>query len=429
MTDPSVWSRYRRYLSTPPESVFEWRDPSSGARGWLVLNSLRGGAAGGGTRMRPGVTREEVTYLAKAMELKFAFSGPPIGGGKSGIAFDPTDPRRGQVLRGWFRAVHPFLAECYGTGGDVNVDEQRDVVPLCRELGLAHPQQGIVVGHLKARGPALERAFRTLREGLALPLAGSGLGVTGVDLTASDTITGYGVACAAARLVDSGPRGLEGVRVILEGFGNVGAAAALYMARAGARIVGVIDAEGGLAAPAGLSLGEVEDLVRRRSGRTMPAHPLRRTGADRAAAYDLDADLVVPAAISGSLDASRLEHFRAAGVRWIVCGANQPFREVRLGETTTQESADGAFVVVPDVVGSLGMARAFAHLMAEGAAARPEDVFTPVAQLMDEALAQVIERAGGRGPGLLAAAVDLALDRTGFDGTGLSARDADQDVA
>ncbi|HSR43343.1 MAG TPA: hypothetical protein VLL48_14240, partial [Longimicrobiales bacterium] len=49
----AVWARYARFLSRPPESVLEWKDPESEARGWLVLNSLRGGAAGGGTRMRP----------------------------------------------------------------------------------------------------------------------------------------------------------------------------------------------------------------------------------------------------------------------------------------------------------------------------------------------------------------------------------------
>ena len=67
-----VWHRYARYLATPPETAIEWNDSESGARGWLALNSLRGGAAGGGTRMRSGLGRDEVVYLAKVMELKFA---------------------------------------------------------------------------------------------------------------------------------------------------------------------------------------------------------------------------------------------------------------------------------------------------------------------------------------------------------------------
>lgn len=418
MTDARVWTRYRRYLSTPPETVIEWHDAPTGARGWLVLNSLRGGAAGGGTRMRPGVTREEVTYLAKAMELKFAFSGPPIGGGKSGIAFDASDPRRTQVLRRWFRSVRPYLAECYGTGGDVNVDEQRDVVPLCRELGLAHPQQGVVVGHLRARGSDVERTFLNLRRGLALALDDPALARATQTLTVSDMITGFGVARAAARVVDAGPRGLEGVRVVLEGFGNVGAAAALYLARAGARLVGIADAEGCLVSTVGLELEAVTDLLVRRTGRTLPDHPLRRRGSVPHAVDQVDADLMVPAAISGSLDLRRLEALAERGVRWIVCGANHPFRESFLGDTATEEWADGRFSIVPDVVGSMGMARAFAHLMAGGPSRHPDDIFAAVGTVMDDTLRQVVRRAGGTGPGLLAAAVDLALDRTGFDGGG-----------
>lgn len=58
------------YKKKTPEIVFEWKDPETSARGWVVINSLRGGAAGGGTRMRKGLNREEVISLAKVMEVK-----------------------------------------------------------------------------------------------------------------------------------------------------------------------------------------------------------------------------------------------------------------------------------------------------------------------------------------------------------------------
>src|SRR4051794_18381870 len=111
-----------------PEIVFEWSDAETGARGWTVINSLRGDAAGGGTRMRAGLDRREVESLAKTMEVKFTVSGPAIGGAKSGIDFDPADPRRDEVLKRWFRAVAPLLKNYYGTGGDLNVDELADVI-------------------------------------------------------------------------------------------------------------------------------------------------------------------------------------------------------------------------------------------------------------------------------------------------------------
>ena len=83
-----------KFENKQPEIVFEWNDSETDAKGWVVINSLRGGAAGGGTRMRIGLDKREVESLAKTMEIKFTVAGPPIGGAKSGINFDPKDPRK-----------------------------------------------------------------------------------------------------------------------------------------------------------------------------------------------------------------------------------------------------------------------------------------------------------------------------------------------
>ncbi|HSN49297.1 MAG TPA: Glu/Leu/Phe/Val dehydrogenase dimerization domain-containing protein, partial [Flavobacterium sp.] len=119
-----------KYKNKIPEIIFEWNDSQTDAQGWVVINSLRGGAAGGGTRMRKGLTKEEVISLAKVMEVKFSVSGPAIGGAKSGINFDPQDPRKKEVLERWYKAVFPILKNYYGTGGDLNVDELKDVIPI-----------------------------------------------------------------------------------------------------------------------------------------------------------------------------------------------------------------------------------------------------------------------------------------------------------
>ena len=68
----------KKFESKKPEIVFEWKDEKTDAEGWIVINSLRGGAAAGGTRMRIGVTKDEVLALAKTMEVKFTVAGPPI---------------------------------------------------------------------------------------------------------------------------------------------------------------------------------------------------------------------------------------------------------------------------------------------------------------------------------------------------------------
>jgi glutamate dehydrogenase/leucine dehydrogenase len=70
------------------------------------------------------------------MEVKFSVSGPAIGGAKSGINFDPNDPRKKGVLQ----AVSPLLKSYYGTGGDLNVDEIHEVIPMTEEWCL-HPRK------------------------------------------------------------------------------------------------------------------------------------------------------------------------------------------------------------------------------------------------------------------------------------------------
>jgi glutamate dehydrogenase/leucine dehydrogenase len=128
----------KKFENKQPEIVFEWSDSESEAEGWVVINSLRGGAAGGGTRMRKGLDKREVESLAKTMEVKFTVSGPSIGGAKSGINFDPNDPRKSEILRRWYKAVMPLLKSYYGTGGDLNVDEIHEVIPITESFGLWH---------------------------------------------------------------------------------------------------------------------------------------------------------------------------------------------------------------------------------------------------------------------------------------------------
>jgi glutamate dehydrogenase/leucine dehydrogenase len=80
----SIRELIQRFEEKRPEIVFEWKDSETEAEGWVVINSLRGGSAGGGTRMRKGLDKREVESLAKTMEIKFSVSGPEIGGAKSG---------------------------------------------------------------------------------------------------------------------------------------------------------------------------------------------------------------------------------------------------------------------------------------------------------------------------------------------------------
>ena len=172
----------QEFENKEPEVVFEWQDSETSAKGWIVINSLRGGAAAGGTRMRIGVTKNEVLSLAKTMEVKFVVAGPNIGGGKSGIDFDPKDPRKKDVLKRWFKAAKPILKSYYGTGGDMNVDEVEEVIPFCKNEGILFPLEGIVSGHFQLEGDEKNKIIDQLSTGVPLEVTSKNLLPLGLSL-------------------------------------------------------------------------------------------------------------------------------------------------------------------------------------------------------------------------------------------------------
>jgi glutamate dehydrogenase/leucine dehydrogenase len=229
-----------KYKQKKPEVIFEWHDSETEAEGWIVINSLRGGAAGGGTRMRKGLSKEEVTSLAKVMEIKFSVAGPAIGGAKSGINFDPADPRRWGVLQRWYKAALPLLKHYYGTGGDLNVDELKDVIPITEDLGLWHPQEGIVRGHLQPSEGSQINVIGQLRYGCTKIVEDPEYVPEGSShkYAVADLITGYGVSESVRHFYDLYHKSkVTGKTAIIQGWGNVASAAACYLAKEGVKII------------------------------------------------------------------------------------------------------------------------------------------------------------------------------------------------
>ena len=408
--DGDIWQTYQRYFRAAPEIVFEWNDRETAARGWLVINSLKGGAAGGGTRMRVGLTRDDVTFLAKAMELKFAFAGPPIGGAKSGISFDPADPRKQEVLERWFRAIQSELLTRYGTAGDLNVSEFTEVIPLCREIGIGHPQIGVLRGHFGLDGEALGRRSELMHIGLDQPVPPE-YGLAGKEARVFALVTGYSVTQSALRLLHHQERAPSDTRVILQGFGSVGGAAALYMARAGFRLVGIADARGCLLHEDGFSVEDVEGLLLNREGNTLPAVTGAGVSAPADAFFDTPADMLVAAAASGTLDLDVLDRVQAGGVTSIVAGANHPFAADAPGDTSVEQDADDRFAIVADIIASCGTAHAFACQSQSDFPLQPRIVFESIETTVAEAVDEAVQRAGNAQRGLLAAALAMALER------------------
>ncbi|UZR95594.1 Glu/Leu/Phe/Val dehydrogenase dimerization domain-containing protein [Chondrinema litorale] len=353
-----------KFEHTPPEIVFEWHDRLTEAKGWVVINSLRGGAAGGGTRMRKGLDKREVESLAKTMEVKFTVSGPAIGGAKSGIDFDPADPRKKGVLERWYKAVIPLLKNYYGTGGDMNVDEIEDVIPITEDYGLWHPQEGIVHGHFNATLPKQIHMIGRLRQGVSKILEDQEyIPDTGKKYTVADMITGFGVAESVRHYYQLWNGETKGKRAIIQGWGNVGAAAALYLAKHGVKIVGIIDKDGGLIDEEGMGLHSIKKLFHDRKGNTLVADNKLSFEELNNKIWNVPAEIFIPAAASRLVSKEQVSKLIANKLEVVACGANVPFKDQEIFHGPIATLVDNNISLIPDFIANCGMARVFAYLM------------------------------------------------------------------
>lgn len=380
-----------KFENKQPEIVFEWHDSETEAKGWVVINSLRGGAAGGGTRMRVGVDKREVESLAKTMEVKFTVAGPAIGGAKSGIDFDPKDPRKKEVLRRWYKAVAPLLKNYYGTGGDMNVDEVHEVIPMCREVGVLHPQEGVFTGHFSPNDQQKKQRIGQLTDGVTKVIENADYTP---DLSkhynVSDMITGYGVAESVKHYYAIWGGAVSGKRVIVQGWGNVASAAAFFLAQQGAKIVGIIDRVGGLIKEEGFSYDEIKHLYLNKNGNEL-AHPSMLSFEEvNAKLWDVAAEVFIPCAASRIVQQDQVERMAAAGMEVIACGANVPFADKEIFFGPIADYTDNKVSVVPDFISNCGMARVFAYLMSNDLSEISDTtIFEDVSSTIEQALKNV----------------------------------------
>ncbi|MBI1305208.1 MAG: amino acid dehydrogenase [Bacteroidetes bacterium] len=381
----------KKFESKKPEIIFEWNDNESEARGWLVINNLKNGSAGGGTRMRKGLDLREVESLAKTMEIKFSVSGPPIGGAKSGIDFDPKDPRKKEVLRRWYKAVAPILKTYYGTGGDMNVDEIHEVIPITSEYGILHPQEGTVNGHLQdyTQEEKLQAVGR-LQKGVSLVMEDERFTPDlSKNYTIADLITGWGVAEAIRHYYSIWGGMMNHKRAIIQGWGNVAAAAAFYLAKNGVHIIGIIDREHGLIKEEGFTLEEITDLFINRHGNQLNAQNMIPFEEVNSKIWKLGAEIFVPGAGSRLVTKENVDDMIAGGMEVVSCGANVPFadREIFLGPISRY--ADENMAVIPDFIANCGMARVFAYLMRKDAVVKDVNILMDASDIIEKALLKV----------------------------------------
>jgi glutamate dehydrogenase/leucine dehydrogenase len=402
----------QKFEGKRPEIVFEWKDQETEAEGWVVINSLRGGAAGGGTRMRKGLDKREVESLAKTMEVKFTVAGPPIGGAKSGINFDPKDPRKEGVLRRWFAAVSPLLKNYYGTGGDLNVDEIHEVIPITEDCGVWHPQEGVFNGHFQPKESQKINRIGQLRQGVLKVIEDEKYSPS-VDkkYVIADMITGFGVAESIRHYYAIWGGDVRGKKVIVQGWGNVGSAAAYYLSQEGAKIVGIIDRVGGLIKEDGFSFEEIKTLYLNKNGNELSAANLMTYEEINQRIWSTKADVFIPCAGSRMITKEQLDQMIQAGISVISSGANVPFADPEIFFGKIAEHADAELALIPDFIANCGMARVFAYLMSNDLVKLEDaEIFNDTSSVIKQALLKTYET-HNQNRGIAKAAFEIALNQ------------------
>jgi glutamate dehydrogenase/leucine dehydrogenase len=222
-------------------------------------------------------------------------------------------------------------------------------------------------------------------------------------------ITGYGVASSIEHYFTLWGGDLIGKRVLVQGWGNVGSAAAYYLAQKGALIVGIIDRVGGIISTEGLSFEEVRALFINKNGNELAAPNMLSYEATNQAFWSTPADIFIPCAGSRMINEEQLEQLLKAGVSVISSGANVPFADQEIFFGPIAEKADANLALIPDFIANCGMARVFAYLMSSDLTSLDDAlIFEDASQTIYNALQKTHAIHPGK-TGIAKAAFEIAL--------------------
>ncbi|MBL7201396.1 MAG: Glu/Leu/Phe/Val dehydrogenase [Anaerolineae bacterium] len=292
--------------------------------GYRIQHSSARGPCKGGIRYHPAVCPNEVRALAALMTWKCAVVGIPYGGAKGGVQCDPKQMSREEICRLTRRftsMIMPILGPRRDIPApDVNTDAQimawiADTVCMLQNVATME----IVTGKPVSLGGSQGRK----------------------------EATGRGVALITTELLKRQRRRLSETTVAIQGYGNVGSAAAKILNQLGCRVVAVSDISGGLYAPGGLEINAIDRHVDSHPGRLLEG--FHAPGVDRISNHELltsKVDVLIPAALEHQIHADNAPQVQAT---MVVEAANGP---------TTPEADkvlhDRGIVVVPDILANAG---------------------------------------------------------------------------
>ena len=317
----------RERLSMPQRSLvvtFPYRtDEYSKVRtafGYRVQHVLTMGPTKGGIRYAPDVNLGEVAALAMLMTWKCALVGLPFGGAKGGVRIDPHELSRTELQR----VTRRYTAEV---------------------INMIGPQKDIPAPDLGTDEQVMAWIMDTYsqNQGYAVPAVVTGKPPELGGSVARREATGRGIISLLPSAALRCGVGVDGARVVIQGFGNVGRYAAIAAAEMGCRVIAVEDLSGAIHNGQGLEVGRLARHVDRTGGvRGFP-------GADSIShdeLFALECDVLIPAAVGSVITGENVHSIEA---KLVLEGANNP---------TTLEAdrvlKDKGVLVVPDILCNAG---------------------------------------------------------------------------
>jgi glutamate dehydrogenase len=277
------------------------------------------GPTKGGVRFHPDVNEEEVKALSIWMSLKCGIANLPYGGGKGGIVCDPRNMSLRELerlSRGYVRAISQIV----GPTKDIPAPDM-------------FTNSQIMAWMMDEYSRLREFDSPGFITGKPLVLGGS---------KGRETATARGVTICIEEAVKKKAIELKGARIVIQGFGNAGSFLAKFMHDAGAKVIGISDAQGALYDPEGLDIDYLLD--RRDSFGTVTN--LFTDVITNQELLEKECDILVPAAISNQITAENADRIKAS---ILVEAANGP---------TTLEATkilhERGVLLVPDILASAG---------------------------------------------------------------------------
>lgn len=293
-------------------------------RGYRVQHSSVRGPCKGGIRYHPAVDLDEVRALSMLMTWKCAVVDIPYGGAKGGVSVQPSELSRNELMRltrRYAAMIRPIIG----------------------------PQRDIPAPDVNTNAQVMSWFADTIsileNDSTLAVVTGKPINYGGSQGRAS--ATGLGVALVTRELLKRLQHPLQGARVAIQGFGNVGSHTAENLHAMGACVVAVSDVSGGLYAPKGLDVPALLEHTRKQPQHLLQGYAAEGVGAiSNEELLELDVDVLVPAALENQITVQNAEAIRA-GV--VVEAANGP---------TTQE-ADAilnrrGIVIAPDILANAG---------------------------------------------------------------------------